>query len=165
MTASRILFTEFINVNTPEAQSALLDKIVSTGYTHLRYLVDEMKDAIRRAEDEDFPLLTKWIAQARQMIPDPSQISPYYQAVWDQLAKILAYKQEAFHQIAKDQRQGEWQIVYNNPNTNDDLLCIPSLSFAEAAYLYAKYRLDLKKAEILRLQKVVEHLTIAGDLA
>lgn len=164
MTASRLLFQEFIKIGTSAAQSAFRDKMLSNGYTHLRYLVEELTDAIRRAEEDDFPTLANWIANARDLIPEPSQISPYYQSVWEELARMIAYKQEAYAKFSKEQRHGEWQIVYNNPNANDDLLCIPSLSFPEATYLYAKYRLDLKKAEILRLQKVVEHLTTTGGL-
>lgn len=160
--ASR-LFEEFIKLDTPDKKAEFLDKLLANAYTNLRNLTDQLTESIRKAEEADFPVIAGWIQQARHLIPDPHQISPYYQSVWDKLLKVLTYKQEAFMSFAQDHRDGEWQIVFNNPNTHDELLCIPSLTFTEACYMFAKYRTDLKQNEILRLQKVTDHLTTTGD--
>lgn len=157
------LFKQFIQSETPAERAVFLEQLNANGYTHLRYLVDELTGSIRQAEDADFFKIEEWIHKAQEYIPEPSRISPYYQSVWEQLAKILNFKREMYGKLPKDSRSGEWQIVYNNPNSNEDVLCIPSLPFHEASYMFAKYRLDLKPAEVLRLQKVADQFTITGE--
>ena len=88
------------------------------------------------------------------VFPEPSQYSPSFQFVWNELHTIFENKLQILHTVPIEEREGEWQILSDNPHTHREILCIPELNFLEAAYYYGYYRVDLKRNEYIRLQKV-----------
>lgn len=67
---------------------------------------------------------------------------------------MIATKIQVLQTIHKEDRDGEWQVIIDNPFAIQEVVCYPALNFLDAAYLYAYFRPDLEKNEYLRLQKI-----------
>ncbi|MFS1512651.1 hypothetical protein VQL36_09460 [Chengkuizengella sp. SCS-71B] len=127
-----------------------------SGFSHFLYW---MKDQLKSYDDTNISEATKLLNKAKTIFPNPKQFSPSWANIWPQLEQIVQYKNEVLKQIPINNRTGEWQVIMDNPYTNEAVVCYPGLSFIEAAYLYGFFRLDLKNNEYIRLQRV-ENLVI-----
>lgn len=130
------------------------ERILQRGYSSFSDLLLHLRMKLRSFEDGDTAELLSLIDKARVIFPEPGRISPSWEYVWDELGKIILYKQDVLQSVPPDQRAGEWQVIMDNPYTHEERVCYPGLAFVEGAYLYSYFRLGLKKNEYVRLQKV-----------
>lgn len=150
--------------NASESDYALVgSEIIRGGYSAFSDLLEGLKQLLAEAREEQTAILKELVLKGRTIIPDPGAISPSWETIWEDYDRFIAYKLEAMACVPQSDREGEWQIVMNNPYTNEGIACYPGLSFPEAAYLYAYFRKDLKKNEYLRMQKIVNLLVVQGD--
>lgn len=147
----------------PEDLSALREEISRVGYSAFRNLLEELRIKLVEADEPQLKELERRLHVARQAVPEPGKLSPSWETIWDDYAKYIRYKAEVFRAIPPEDRDGEWQVIMDNPYTTEPVACYPGLAFVEAAYLYAYFRKGLAKNEHLRLQKVTNCLTATGD--
>ena len=75
---------------------------------------------------------------------------------------MLHWKVYVYRKVPPGDREGEWQILMDNPYTNQEVVCYPGLTFDDAANLFAYFRPNLVKNEYLRMQKVSTAITEHG---
>lgn len=146
----------------PAELKKLGQALAEGGYSPFHELLEGLKLRLAASAEDGLDEVKELIRKGRLAVPEPGLISPAWEKVWDDQELLVKYKEEALQAVPADSRDGEWQIVMDNPFTNDGIACYPGLSFVEAAYLYAYFRKDLKKTEYLRLQKVVNLLKVEG---
>ncbi|WP_135547003.1 hypothetical protein [Paenibacillus cymbidii] len=139
---------------TPDERQELASRLLNGGYSQFSSLLTDLKQEIMSCEENRLEYVRILLRQARELVPEPVLISPSWERIWDEYDAVLRVKEEVLREIAPERRDGEWQIIMDNPFTNEGISCYPSLSFIEAAYLYAYFRKDLKKTEYIRLQKI-----------
>ncbi|KEQ27424.1 hypothetical protein [Paenibacillus tyrfis] len=147
-------FADFKAAGTEQELAVFRESIQSQGFTAFRLLLEGFRDRLKQFSDGDIAAVNKLLAQAKQLFPEPGTFSPSWVNIWDEFERIAAYKQTVLETIPVEEREGEWQVLLDNPYTNSDLVCYPGLSFLEGAYLYAYFRSDLKQNEYIRLQKI-----------
>lgn len=136
--------------------------IEERGYSAFNELLEYLKQQLKLCDESTWSELEQSLKKAREIIPNPGEISPSWTYIWRELNSSLVYKNELLQRIPPHQRDGEWQVIMDNPYTNEHIVCYPGLSFLEAAYLYAYFRPELKNNEYIRVQKVVELMVMKG---
>ena len=134
----------------------------AAGYSRFSKFIDGFRDAIRHYDEQEGQYILELVAKAQQLFPKPIVFSPHWQSIWEQLEATTRYKNSVFSRIPADHRSGEWQIILDNPFTNQEVVCYPSLDFIEAAYLYGYFRPELKENEYVRMQKVENRIVEFG---
>ncbi|MEK8128424.1 hypothetical protein WMW72_10960 [Paenibacillus filicis] len=129
-------------------------KVTEGGFTAFRLFLEGFRSKLKEYVDQECTAVAERLATARRLFPEPTRFSPSWAAIWDEFEEIIAYKLTVLQSIQGEERDGEWQILIDNPYTNSDLVCYPSLTFFEGAYMYAYFRSDLKQNEFIRLQKI-----------
>jgi len=147
---------------TPDERKALAEKIAGGGYMVIYRLVEALRERIRSFADGEADGVLALIGKARDIVPEPGAVSPAWQDVWSKLERMARYKREALEAIPPEARDGEWQVLVDNPFENRETACYPGMTFADAVFVYAKLRPELVENEFIRLQKVVTHLTVSG---
>lgn len=147
-------YAEFSSLAGSDAEAAYQHGVHAEGYAGFRRLLDGLTEAIKAAADRDIPGLEKALAKAGRLFPEPVQFSPSWACIWEELAATLAAKKHVLSAIAADERTGEWQVIMDNPNVVQEVVCYPGLEFQDAAWLYAYFRPQLEKSEYIRLQKI-----------
>lgn len=142
--------------------SALQEAYKQGGYSMFSELLEGLRQVLMTADESGLEKMKTLIAKGRRIVPEPGAISPSWERIWEDYDSYVVRKAEALAAVAPDDREGEWQIVMDNPFTNEGIACYPGLSFTEAAYLYAYFRKDLKKNEYLRLQRVANLIMVQG---
>jgi len=155
------IFERFEN-SGPGGYAALQEEIRQGGYSVFSTLLEGLRMKLVASAEEGMEQLESLLEEAKKLVPDPGAISPSWERIWNDYEAYIGYKKEVLKAIPAGERDGEWQIVMDNPFTNEGIACYPALSFVEAAYLYAYFRKDLKKTEYIRLQKVVQLLRTEG---
>lgn len=155
-------FEAFRKLSGEEELNAFRERMEREGFTGFRHFLDEFKEAIRSFEDDGSVEMAALVEQGKRLFPKPGLFSPSWQNVWEEYSQTVAYKAEVLARISPSSRDGEWQVLMDNPFTNEGLVCYPALSFLEASYLYAYFRSDLKKNEYIRLQKIQDMLMAYG---
>lgn len=140
----------------------LKETVERAGYDAFRALIDQLEQSLKSVDEEGFALLEEQLAWCRETFPEPSRFSPTWQIVWDELEGKLDGKRRAFEAVPAGEREGDWQIIMDNPFTNQEVVCYPSLSFIEAAYLFGYFKPTLEKNEYLRMQKVMTAVEVTG---
>ncbi len=153
------LFQKFEEAETESELRAIAASIEGAGYAQFSAFLYEFKERIKGFDDEQLEPMRRSIRKAERMIPRPGEISPSWRYIWDELYRMVQYKSEVFGAIPPHRRDGEWQVLLDNPFTHTEIVCYPGLSYLEGAYLYAYFRLDLKKNEYIRLQKIETVIT------
>jgi hypothetical protein len=156
------LFDLFTAAETAEARKEVYEAAQRNGYSYFNEFIEAFRDQIKRAEEEHMPEVLAMLEKAKQTLPEPGSISPSWELLWSDLEALLKHKAEAFREIPRSERDGEWQIVMDNPFTNESVACYPGLSFLEAAYLYGYFRPGLKQNEYIRMQKIISKLERNG---
>jgi hypothetical protein len=146
----------------PDEYGALREEYKQGGYSLFKELLEGLRNHLMQCAEEGIEEVRAMVAKGREIVPDPGAISPSWEHVWEDYESYIHHKNEALAAVAKQDRDGEWQIVMDNPFTNEGIACYPGLSFVEAAYLYAYFRKDLKKNEYIRLQKVTSLILTEG---
>lgn len=147
-------YTEFSMLRSAEAEAAYQQEVISEGYAGFRRLLDGLTEAIKAAGDADIPGLEMTLAKASRLFPEPVHFSPSWERVWAELEATLAAKKHVLSTISSAERTGEWQVIMDNPQVVQEVVCYPGLDFHDAAYLYAYFRPQLEKSEYIRLQKI-----------
>lgn len=156
-------FALFEAAITEDAQIHFQESILKGGFTPFRLFIDEFRERLKRYEDHESANINRLVALAKELFPEPQVFSPAWAHIWEEYELIVTYKQTVLETIPVDQREGEWQIILDNPYTNSDLVCYPNLSFMEGAYMYAYFRTDLKNNEYIRLQKIQNVIMAFGS--
>jgi hypothetical protein len=142
---------------------AMKAEIEKEGYGAFRDLVEQFKKAIRKAGEQDEQEVNSRIAVAERLFPEPAKFSPTWQKIWQELKDTMYWKAFVYRSIPETGRNGEWQVLMDNPFTNQEVVCYPGLSFEEAANLFAYFRPTLVRNEYLRLQKIETAITENGS--
>lgn len=156
-------FQTFVETEDLHELDQLQKRLLDGGYRSLYLFIREFRELLKSYEDEDAQKIELLIQKARKLLPDPGAISPSWQNVWEEFSQICQIKNKLFNQIPVHTRDGEWQVIMDNPFTNQDVVCYPGLTFLEAAYLYSYFRTSLNKHEIIRLQKIETLISEHGD--
>lgn len=162
---SKVKLYERFSPSREAEWSDMKEYVEKTGYGAFRDLVDEFKAAIKRATDLDEEEVRSRIEAAERLFPEPAKFSPTWQVIWQELKGMLRWKAYVYRAVPEAERNGEWQILMDNPFTNQEVVCYPGLRFDEAANLFAYFRPNLVKNEYLRLQKVSTAITENGGNA
>ncbi|WP_248925805.1 hypothetical protein [Paenibacillus hamazuiensis] len=147
-----------------EEQLAELQQTINEGgYSAFYQLQEGFHEKVKNFVDEDGPEVQQLIEKARKLFPEPKKFSPSWQSLWDELAETTRLKIRVFQTIPKADRDGEWQIVMDNPVAVQDIVCYPGLEFMDAAYMFGYFRPKLEKNEYIRLQKIQNVIMEFGD--
>ncbi|MBP1963949.1 hypothetical protein [Paenibacillus aceris] len=147
-------YSDFFMLMSAEAEAAYQQEVCAEGYAGFRRLLDGLTEAIKAAADADIPNLERALNKAGRLFPEPVQFSPSWACIWAELGATLAAKRHVLSSIPPAERTGEWQVIMDNPQVVQEVVCYPGLDFHDAAYLYAYFRPQLEKSEYIRLQKI-----------
>lgn len=156
-------FDLFVKAASEEELQQFRQTVVEGGFTPFRLFLEGFRDKLKQFEDGECERVNQWIATAKRLFPEPGRFSPSWAEIWNEFEQIAQVKQTVLESIVGPEREGEWQILIDNPYTNSDLVCYPSLSFLEGAYMYAYFRTDLKQNEYIRLQKIQNVIMAFGS--
>ncbi|WP_409341173.1 hypothetical protein [Paenibacillus sp. MBLB4367] len=152
-----------VKAETQDDAEQLRKTFEQGGYSLFSELLNELKSKLTMCDETLIGEMKHCVAKGKRIVSQPESISPAWEGIWNKLEKQIELKEFVLGQIPQEERAGEWQIVMDNPFTNDGIVCYPALSFIEAAYLYAYFRVDLKKTEYIRLQKVISLIVTQGS--
>lgn len=147
-------YADFKKLPTTEAEAIFQSEVISEGYSGFRRLLDGITEAIKTAGDADIEGIEQTIARASRLFPEPVNFSPSWECIWSELEATVAAKKHVLSAISHPERTGEWQVIMDNPQVVQEVVCYPGLEFHDAAYLYAYFRPQLEKSEYIRLQKI-----------
>ncbi|WP_051620417.1 hypothetical protein [Paenibacillus sp. UNC451MF] len=133
------------------------------GYSAFHMLLEGFKHKLKQFQERDEKSTFSWIAKARQLFPNPEHFSPSWSNVWDEMQEIASIKTKLLRTISPEERDGEWQLILDNPHTIQEVVCHPGLTFDEASYLYSYFRPGLQKNEYIRLQKIKSMVMEVGS--
>lgn len=156
------IWETLLRAETDADKEALRAELVGGGYPVFYRLLESYRQRINSFGDGEAEEVLALIDKGRELVPDPSKISPAWADVWAKLEQMVQYKQRALDAVPADKRDGEWQVLIDNPFENRETACYPGLTFMEAVFIYAKFRPELMNNEFVRLQKVDTHLTEFG---
>jgi hypothetical protein len=157
------IFEKFEVASTIEEYNELRTMFEHGGYSLFSKLLEGLKEFLVTCDEAKLEQAKQLIAKGREIVPQPVAISPSWEKVWGEMDRLIFHKGEALRGIPLAQREGEWQIIMDNPFTNEGISCYPALSFSDAAYLYAYFRKDLRKNEYIRLQKIINVVMSHGE--
>lgn len=150
-------------IRTDEQKLSFKKNIENIGFSALNRLILSFYDKLKFMEEKEFKEVKRWVELGKELFPNLFLISPSWENTWEELMGIYTIKVALFEEVPQNQRDGEWQVIFDNPLSNDEIVCNPNLSFVVATYLMAKYQLHLKKAEYVKLQKVALSITKKGN--
>lgn len=156
-------YEQFKQAVNNEQLAQLQDAVQHQGYAFFRSILEGLKEHIKAFTDEDVQHVTQLLTKAKQCFPEPARISPSWQYIWDELDQIVKYKHLLMQQVPPEAREGVWQIVMDNPYTNQEVVCYPNLTFLDAAYLYGYFRPQIVYNEYIEVQKVQAIMTQFGE--
>ena len=156
-------YEHLIKASSIEQLKELQQLLKIEGYSYFRRILDGLKDQLKAFTDDDIDDFILIFNKAKQCVPQPGRISPAWETIWSELEQIMTYKIELLQSIPLAERVGEWQIIMDNPYTNQEVVCYPNLTFLDAAYLYGYFRPLLEKNEYIQVQKVQNILTVLGS--
>jgi hypothetical protein len=157
------IFEQFQLAATIEEYNELRTMFEHGGYSLFSQMLEGLKEYLVTCDETMLDQAKQLITKGRVIVPQPVVISPSWEKVWGEMDRLIFHKGEVLHSIPLAEREGEWQIVMDNPFTNEGISCYPALSFSDAAYLYAYFRKDLRKNEYIRLQKIINVVMSHGD--
>jgi hypothetical protein len=146
----------------PDREAAFGDELRAGGFTAVRVFLEDFRTYLRQYDEPQQEEAERLIGRGRAALPEPGRISPSWARIWEEFASIAAYKRDVFLRIPPDAREGEWQVLLDNPYTNGQIVVYPALTFLEAAYMYAYFRTDLEPNEVIRMQRIHTVLHDAG---
>lgn len=147
-------FEQFMSATTDEERTELLQQVSSRGYSFFRKILEGIRERVKTFSDEDVDDMFQLLDKAKSYFPMPGSVSPAWHDVWQELEQMITYKLQLLQAIPAAERDGVWQVILDNPYTNQEVVCYPHLTFQDAAYLYGFYRPTLVKNEYIEVQKV-----------
>ncbi len=155
-------YQQLKDINSEEQGILFKQTVEKIGFSAFNEIVQSFYEDLKKINENEFEQMEGWIKLGKELFPTPVLISPVWENFWQELSAIYQYKVELYNQISVDQRGGEWQVLYDNPMTTEMTVCHSGKTFEEATYLTAKYQLTMKRAEVLKLQKVITSITKNG---
>ncbi|SEM85943.1 hypothetical protein [Paenibacillus sp. OV219] len=153
---------QLMSSQTDEDIQSFGQQLHGGGFTALRRFLDDFRDYLRQYEDGACDLADELIRRAKLAVPEPGRTSPSWTYIWTEFEGIIHTKRDVFQSIPKSQRDGEWQVLLDNPHSNQNIAVYPGLTFIEAVYMFAYFRTGLTNSEYIRLQKISTVMTYTG---
>ena len=138
----------------PDQEAVFGDELRKGGFAAVRVFLEDFRTFLRQYDEPQQEEAERLIRRGRDVLPEPGRISPSWARIWEEFASIAAYKRDVFRRIPPDNREGEWQVLLDNPYTNGQIVVYPALAFLEAAYMYAYFRTGLEPNEVIRMQRI-----------
>ncbi|OGX68214.1 MAG: hypothetical protein A2189_05805, partial [Paenibacillus sp. RIFOXYA1_FULL_44_5] len=142
-----MLYTKFSQAATEAEFEEFQEAAERSGYASFRAFLDKLQHDLKAGEEAELAVIAEKLQKAKKAMPEPGKLSPSWANIWEELTQLASFKREVIQTIPAVEWEGEWQIVLDNPHTKDEVVCYPSLSFLEAAYLFGYFKLDLKRNE------------------
>lgn len=155
-------FMQLNRLDSVQEAAALGERMRGEGFTAVRRFLDDFRAYLRTYEEEQCGQADLLLLRARAALPEPGGISPSWTYIWKEFESIIATKRQILEEIGREQRNGEWQVLLDNQFSNQSIAVYPGLTFYEAVYMFAYFRMDLVRNEYIRLQKVATVITISG---
>jgi hypothetical protein len=133
------------------------------GYSAFHQLLEGCRQHLRVIRDEELQKIRHLLDTAKRLFPDPGLFSPSWLHIWQELEQMVAIKSNLMKTVPLKEREGEWQVILDNPFTIEEIVCHPGLTFDEASYLFSYFRLGLEKNEYIRLQKIQNMMVDVGS--
>jgi len=143
-----------LELDREEQLMAFGRQLAAQGFTAVRRFLDDIRGYMRSFMDEEIANAQTLVERLAVAIPEPGSISPSWQDIWTEYKGIVRFKSSVLERIPDERRDGEWQVLLDNPYSNQNIAVYPGLTFREAAYMYAYFRTGLEQNEFIRLQKV-----------
>jgi hypothetical protein len=147
-------FTMFLEAQSALQQQEFQAQMNQEGFSSFYKFLDSFSALLRSFSDLESADVHVLLEQARRLFPLPGQFSPSWERIWIEYDEIYLGKCRVLSKIRSEDRDGEWQIIMDNPYTSQEVVCYPGLGFIEASYLYAYFSPQMEKNEYIRLQKV-----------
>lgn len=160
---SRLSFAYYMQLDSEESELLFREEMNASGYFAFYTFAEQFREGLRQYGHDERELYARLLERNRRLFPEPSRFSPSFAELWDEFELILRGKNEALDAIPASESEGEWQVLLDNPYSTQQVVCYPSLSFLEAAYLYAYFQRELKPNELLRLQRITHRLAVRGS--
>ncbi|MBW7456020.1 hypothetical protein ACFOLF_01450 [Paenibacillus sepulcri] len=161
--AEHVHFQQLIGLNSFRDAARLGEHLAGGGFTAVRRFLDDFRAYLREFRDEDGERAAELLQYAKAALPEPGRMSPSWVYIWKEFEGIIQTKRQVLASIGKASREGEWQVLLDNPYSNQNIAVYPALTFMEAVYMFAYFRTDLLNNEYLRLQKIDTLITFAGS--
>ncbi|MFC5467578.1 hypothetical protein ACFPPD_02540 [Cohnella suwonensis] len=159
---SELTFYHYMRMDSGQPEQTYRAAMEKAGYFAFYTFAEGFRNGLREYAEEDSPLYSRLLARARRLFPEPERFSPSWGGLWDEFDLIFAAKNEALAAVPVSKRDGEWQILIDNPYSHNQVVCYTTLPFLEASYLYGYFQRELKPHEVLRLQRITERLQTNG---
>ncbi|GGF90168.1 hypothetical protein [Paenibacillus abyssi] len=147
-------FAQFCDIRSEADLITFGGELKEEGFTAVRRYLDDFRAFLRSYEDHQQAEAKLLVKHGRIAIPEPKRISPSWEEIWQEFDRIVKYKNKVLNTITSEQRTGEWQVLLDNPFTNQSIVVYPALTFLEAAYMFAYFRAGLTQNEYIRLQRI-----------
>lgn len=155
------VFERFLNADSGQL-GELREHISIEGYSGFYSFLEKLKARIKWFADDETDSMRELLDKAMHIVPNPGALSPSWTYIWERLDRMIQCKIGLLQAVPPQERDGEWQVLIDNPFMNREVACYPALSFMEASYIYAQFRPDLENNEYIRLQKIQTHITESG---
>lgn len=160
---SVLTFGYFAEITAPDAEQSFRDAMRTSGYFAFYNFVEEFRAQLKCYSDAGADHLQACLDRGRRLFPKPGEFSPSWNELWNEFEGIYTAKNEVLSSIPSADRDGEWQVLIDNPFLPQQVVCYPGLQFLDAAYMYGYFQLELKPHECLRLQKVTQLMVTYGN--
>ncbi|NBC68123.1 hypothetical protein GT003_03825 [Paenibacillus sacheonensis] len=155
-------FAQLKELRTGSDLEAFGESMRQAGFTPMRKFLDEFRVYLRAYEDAECGAAAELLRRAMKAVPEPGRMSPSWTYIWREYDGIVRTKAQIFRDIPASSRDGEWQVLLDNPFSNQNIAVYPGLTFIEAAYMFAYFRTELANNEYIRLQKIATVITVSG---
>ncbi|WEK55865.1 MAG: hypothetical protein P0Y55_07420 [Candidatus Cohnella colombiensis] len=156
-------FSYYMQLENSEAERVYQTEMENCGYSPFYQFVEQFRTRLKSYTDTEKTHFETLLKRGRRLFPKPGSLSPAWSLLWDEFDSIFRVKNEVLATISEADRDGEWQIIIDNPFHTQSVVCYTELSFYEAAYMYGYFQLELKPNECLRLQKINQLLFTHGS--
>lgn len=159
---SELTFQHYMRIARQESEQTFRLSMEEAGYFTFFTFLEDFRVGLKTYSNEESSMYLAKLERVRDLFPAPERFSPSWSGIWDEFELIIRSKNETLTAIPSERRDGEWQILLDNPYSHQQVVCYPSLPFLEAAYMYGYFQRELKPHERLRLQKVNDLLSTNG---
>ncbi|MBO9599913.1 MAG: hypothetical protein J7559_19090 [Cohnella sp.] len=160
---SQLSFAYYTQIESPETERLFREEMNVSGYFAFYAFAEQFREGLRLYDETQIELYGRLLERSRGLFPEPARFSPSFDELWDEFEGIYRAKNEAIAAIPVSERNGEWQVLIDNPYSTQQVVCYPGLSFIEAAYLYGYFQRELKPNELLRLQRITHCISVRGS--
>jgi len=160
--ADHVHFKQLMEQDSMKAAAELGEHLVGGGFTAVRRFLDDFRDYLRVFADEEGERAAKLLQYAKAALPEPGRVSPSWVYIWKEFENIIRTKRQLLQAIDPARREGEWQVLLDNPHSNQNIAVYPALTFGEAVYMFAYFHTELLNNEYLRLKKIDTLITFTG---